>query len=339
MPIHNLGYRDWCGERLSGSSRWSVIANVGIRRAWQSAWLRRIVFVAWAPPLLFAVAIFFFERYAASDPAVFNNPAAAAFLGEDTYGQIQDELRRIPQEYQQALQTGAVAAMENLEAPTERAVRLIRPSVWKGMLLQLQKTQSNYMILVVGLIAPPLISQDIRSRAFLLYFSRPLTRLQYILGKFCTVASFLLLTCTLPQVLLYIFAVLLSPDISVITDTWDMPVRSVISSLTMIVPMTLLAMMISALTTETRFATFGWFAIWVFGAVTAIVFLAAQEGDNLLARCVFFWMLFRDLSMAMLSVGDKRPFIDVATQFFVVLAITAISFTVVFRKVSAPMNA
>jgi hypothetical protein len=133
--------------------------------------------------------------------------------------------------------------------------------------------------------------------------------------------------------------VLLSPDISVIADTWDMPVRSVLSSFTMIIPMTLLSMMISSLTIETRFATFGWFAMWVFGAVTYSAFNIANEGDNLAARSVFFWMLFRDLSMVILDIGDKRPLADVATQFSVVIALTVISLSVVFGKVSAPLKA
>lgn len=337
MPIHNLGYRDWEGERQSGGTRWSVIANVGIRRAWQSAWLRRIVVVTWAPPLIFAVAIFFFERYVASEPSMFDPGLASLIIGDDVFSEVENELRRA--EVQQAVQAGTAYAEENFENPSQRAARIIRPLAWKGMLLQLQKMQSGAMILVIGLIAPPLISQDIRSRAFLLYFSRPLTRLQYIFGKFCTVASFLFLTITLPQILLYLFAVLLSPDISVVADTWDMPVRAILSSLAMITPMTLLAMMISSLTIETRFATFGWFTVWVSGAVTAMVFVVAQEADSLLARCAFFWMLFRDISMVILDVGSKRPVSDVATQFCVVLGIAVISFTVVLRKVSAPMKA
>ena len=62
MPIHNLGYREWEGVRETGSSRWTVVAGVGIRRAWQSAWLRRIAFVVWGPPLAYGVLIFLFEQ-------------------------------------------------------------------------------------------------------------------------------------------------------------------------------------------------------------------------------------------------------------------------------------
>ena len=49
MPIHNLGYREWQGELDASSTRWMVVAEVGIRRAWQSAWLRRMMFFAWVP--------------------------------------------------------------------------------------------------------------------------------------------------------------------------------------------------------------------------------------------------------------------------------------------------
>ena len=42
MPIHNLGYREWKGELEPSSTRWTVVAEIGIRRAWQSSWLRRL---------------------------------------------------------------------------------------------------------------------------------------------------------------------------------------------------------------------------------------------------------------------------------------------------------
>lgn len=54
------------------------------------------------------------------------------------------------------------------------------------------------MVMVIGLIAPPMISQDVRSRAFLLYFSRPLTRGEYLLGKLASVWVYLSLISTLP---------------------------------------------------------------------------------------------------------------------------------------------
>ena len=64
MPIHNLGYRAWQGELQSSSTRWLVVAEIGIRRAWQGAWLRRMMFFAWVPGVVMGFMIFIYEQSA-----------------------------------------------------------------------------------------------------------------------------------------------------------------------------------------------------------------------------------------------------------------------------------
>lgn len=323
MPIHNLGYRKWEGERESGSSRWSVVAGIGIRRAWQSTWVRRIVFVVWGPPLAYAALIFGFEQFLSDQWKL--NPRAAT-----TAVSFALPLESLP---------GVEEALRDLEnASDDEKLAQTRPIVWKAVMLQLQHSQCIGMVFVVGLIAPALISQDVRSRAFLLYFSRPLTRVQYIGGKFATIAGYLLATTTLPQLLLYVFAVLLSPDISVVAHTWDIPLRTIVASVVMITPITLLALMISSLTIETRFATFGWFSLWIFG-LTAYVVMQRVSGDtsDLILHLSFLYLLFSDLSTGIMGIPLHNNYFD--TQIAFVIALSAISFAVVHHRVSAPLRA
>lgn len=323
MPIHNLGYRDWDGERESGGSRWMVVAGIGIRRAWQSMWLRRIAFVVWAPPLMYAVLIFAFEQ----------------FLGNESGLQPRDFARLLELLLPAEAVPGVMLVLNNVDSATaEELLSTVRPVFWKAVLLQLQRSQCVGLVLVIGLVAPSLISQDVRSRAFLLYFSRPLTRLQYIMGKFATVAAFLLLTTTLPQLLLYLFAVLLSPDISVMAYTWDLPLRAVLASVTMIIPTSLLALMLSSLTIETRFATFGWFAIWIFGLAAYLV-MERLSGDTseLILHLSFLYLLFGDLSTKILGIPMLTSHFE--TELTFVIAMSVICFAVIFHRVSAPLRA
>jgi ABC-2 type transport system permease protein len=323
MPIHNLGYREWEGVRETGSSRWTVVAGVGIRRAWQSAWLRRIAFVVWGPPLAYGVLIFLFEQ------VLTNNIQGS---GDGMRGLLS---LLLPAEMLPVVQV----TLDGLDgADRTQMLAAARPLLWKSVMLQLQRSQTICMVIVVGLLAPSLISQDVRARAFLLYFSRPLTRIQYICGKCATVLCYLLLTCTLPQLLLYIFGVLLSPDISVVGQTWDLPLRSLVASVTIIVPTTLLSLMLSSLTVETRFATFGWFAIWVFG-LAAFLVMRNLNGDTseLVLRLSFLFLLFSDLSVAILDIPSLSPHAD--TQFAFILALCVVCFAVIYRKVSAPLRA
>lgn len=323
MPIHNLGYREWEGRRESGSSRWAVVSGIGIRRAWQSMWVRRIAFVVWAPPLAYGILIFLFEQFISNnseiDPGSFRE-ILRIFLPADAFPAVSLALNSFTP-----------------KAP-EEFITVVRPVFWKAVMLQLQRSQSIAMVIMVGLIAPGLISQDVRSRAFLLYFSRPLTRVQYIAGKFATVGFFLLIITTLPQLLLYLFAVLLSPDISVLAYTYDIPLRTIAASAVMIIPTTLLALMLSSLTVETRFATFGWFSIWIFGLAAYLV-MSEMSGDTseLILRLSFLFLLFSDLSTAILDI--PRATSHVESQITFVIALSVVCFAVIFNRVSAPLRA
>jgi ABC-type transport system involved in multi-copper enzyme maturation permease subunit len=126
------------------------------------------------------------------------------------------------------------------------------------------------MLLLIGLIGPPLISRDVRSRAFLLYFSRPLSAWEYVLGKASVVWFYIGAISTAPALTLYGLGVLLSPNLGVVADTWDLPFRILGASVLLMVPTTALILMFSSLTTESRYAGFAWFATWVLGWVTYV---------------------------------------------------------------------
>jgi hypothetical protein len=156
----------------------------------------------------------------------------------------------------------------------------VRHEVWSTILMTFFRyPQAIAMVLVVGLIAPRLISYDLRSRAYLLYFSRPLSILEYMLGKLSIVWFFLFLMTTLPALLLYCLGVLLSPDWTVVHSTWDLPFRVVAASLVLLIPTASLALAYSAMTTESRFATLAWIATWIMGAVAYLV-LSISESRN-----------------------------------------------------------
>ena len=145
MPIHNLGYREWEGERESGGSRWSVVAGIGIRRAWQSTWLRRIAFVVWGPPLAYAVLIFGFEQFLGNQSDI--SPRQVHMILRAT----------LPR----SAMPEVVDALNNIGGATdEEKMKETRPVFWKGVMLQLQRSQCIGMVFVIGLIAPALISQD-----------------------------------------------------------------------------------------------------------------------------------------------------------------------------------
>jgi len=323
MPIHNLGYREWNGELQSISTRWLVVAEIGIRRAWQSAWLRRMMFFAWVPGVVMGFMIFIYEQSAKQGGEVQDIMSAGA-MALVTYESPDVIFRRIQQE---RLETGARPSIGE-----ERHI------FWSSLLLILfRRSQPFLLIPIVAVIAPPMISQDFRSRAFLLYFSRPLTKVQYIAGKAATISLYLLFVTMFPALLLYVVGVLLSPDISVLYATWDLPLRVILASLMIVIPCTALSLMLSSLTTESRYASFAWFAVWIFGHLTYVVIRSvASPGDSSMVQSLSLYETFNDLSSWILD--PKLGVTQVETRFILLGVITAVCTAVLYRRVSAPMQ-
>lgn len=321
MPIHSLGYRNWSGPLSSAKSRWTVIAGIGIRRAWQSMWLRRIVFFAWVPGVLMAFLIYLFEQAAAEGhaSAFMYSGLVEMFLGRGDREAIRESI------------AAAGGTAEDLYA--------YRHQFWCSLLLVLyQRTQAIMLIAVVGITAPPLISQDMRSRAFLLYFSRPISRTQYICGKAATVACFILVISLLPGMLLYCTGVLLSPDISIVLDTWDIPLRVVAATATMVIPTTCLGLMLSSLTTETRFASFAWFSVWIFGMFAYLVTSSfVNSGTSSPTEMLSLFQVISAVQAWLLDVQSETP-VDIVFPVSVLVMVTVVSLTILYKRVSAPLR-
>lgn len=300
-----------------------VVAGIGIRRAWQSAWLRRVIFFAWVPAAAMGFLIFLFER------------SAEDGLGSSEFFRGLSRVMLAQGGNREALQELILAA-----GSTDSPQSLVesRHQFWTTLLMSLfQRSQAFIMIPIIGLIAPPLISQDVRSRAFLLYFSRPLTQFQYLLGKLATILLFTSLVTLLPGLLLYLVGVLLSPGINIVAYTWDIPLRVIAASAMITIPSAVLALMFSSLTQESRFASFAWFAVWIFGYATHAAMLPfAGTGNNVLIESLSLFHLFRDLTGWILDV--RTGVTDIQTRLAVLFAVTGISLAILVRRISAPMK-
>jgi ABC-type transport system involved in multi-copper enzyme maturation permease subunit len=244
----------------------------------------------------------------------------------------------------------------------------IRHGCW-GKILQFlfRHPQGVLMVMLLGIIAPPLISQDVRSRAFLLYFSRPINRWEYILGKASTIWVFLTLITVIPAFFLYILGVLLSPSANVVLSTWDLPFRIVFASGLLMIPTASLALCLSSMTQESRVAAFAWFAIWILGFI-AFQLINANEQANRFSQQMAdaelqynadgtmtmvvptdvamppisnwtYISLYDTLGLAQSWAFGFESFERARTAIVILAIVTAISIAVLYRKVSAPMRA
>jgi ABC-2 type transport system permease protein len=89
-------------------------------------------------------------------------------------------------------------------------------------------TELRFSMLVVLLVGPGLVSRDLRFNALPLYFSRPLRRVDYFLGKLGVVVAFLGMVLVVPSVIAYGLGLLFSLDLSILRDTFALLVACVV---------------------------------------------------------------------------------------------------------------
>ncbi|HMO15374.1 MAG TPA: ABC transporter permease subunit [Pirellulaceae bacterium] len=227
--------------------------------------------------------------------------------------------------------------------------RQLRTAMWSWILLNFFRSfQGIGVVLLVGLIVPPLIAQDVRSRAFQLYYARPITRKEYIVGKLGIPAFFVFLITAAPAIVVYCFGVMMSPDLSVLLDTWQVPLRIVVASIVLILPTCSLALMFSSLTFETRFATFAWFAVWGLGIVAWSIIEVTQfsmmdpeissvERQNSKWAFVSLFNIFYRVQGWIFGMETRTDFS--LLPFGILVVITVVSIIVLSRRVAATLRA
>ncbi len=263
MPVHDLGYRSWSGAIRGPANRIGAIAETGCRLALKSTWVKRILLFAWMPILFWGAGLYFAEQTLQTPLSSFSRGNPAERTMEDVRRAVREEIGPaiLAERLQFMPQTDVLrTALEDGDAIQTRRI------VWRWLLMTFFRyPQAIAMVFLLGFVAPGLVSRDFRSRAFLLYFSRPIGRMEYVFGKLAIPAIFLSFISTLPALALYVTGLFLSPDLGVIILTWDVPFRIFLATIVLVIPTASLAIALSSLTQESRFASFAWFAVWLLG--------------------------------------------------------------------------
>src|SRR5207248_6540257 len=94
-----------------------------------------------------------------------------------------------------------------------------RAAVWTVAYSFFFKAELACALFLVLIVGPNLISRDLRFNALPLYFARPLTRLDYFLGKLGVIGFFLAATVIVPAAGAYLLGIAFSLDLGVLRDT------------------------------------------------------------------------------------------------------------------------
>jgi len=245
MPIFDQGYQHWHGRLRSHRWAWLAIAGQGIRTQLRHRWTKMILSMAIAPAL--SLAAFTIIWGLCEQKAALIQPLLTLFRD------LPEVFRTNPSEF--------------------------RVPVWTFLLFFFFQIQRFFSMLLVLVVGPALISQDLRFNAVPLYYSRPLTRADYFLGKLGVIAGFLGAVTVLPLTLAYLLGVIFSADVTVIRDTFRLYMAGLVYSAIIIVSSGTLVLALSSLSRNSRYVGAMWVAVWIISNSLAEVFTHTLKAD------------------------------------------------------------
>jgi len=245
MPIFDQGYKHWDGKLAGHSWRWWAIARHGVAAQWKNRGVRVVVALAMVPALAliaFLVVWGLFEQKA------------------DLIKPLVNLIQGLPDE----LKDGA---------------RGYRDVFWTMAFHYFFGIQLFFSMLLVLLVGPNLISQDLRYNAIPLYFSRPLRRIDYFLGKLGVIAAYVAVVSIFPAVLAYAMGFAFSLDVNVIRDTGRLLVASIAYGSVVVVSAGTLMLAISSVSRNSRMVGACWIGFWIVSGVAGTTLTGTVKRD------------------------------------------------------------
>jgi hypothetical protein len=226
MPIFDQGYQHWKGPLAGHAWRWLAIARHGVRVQLKNRILVLLLLVAWLPALTLVVAV-------------------------AVWGLVEQK-------------SGSVLSLAAALLPADMMVdpKAYRSVAWTLAYSFFFKTEMFFIMLLVVLAGPSLISRDLRFNALPLYFARPLTRLDYFVGKLGVIAALVAAVAIGPAVFAYVVGVCFSFDLSVIKDTYPLLLASVAYGLVITLSAGSLMLALSSLSRRSLYIGIAWFGLW-----------------------------------------------------------------------------
>ena len=243
MPIFDQGYQHWKGSLSSRAWRWLAITRQGlcVQLKGSITIIRILLLLALVPALVLVV-----------------------FLA--LWGLFEQGSQTIISLLQPILPPGIAADPH-----------AYRHAVWTIAYSIFFKVEIFYIMLLVVMAGPNLISRDLRFNALPLYFSRPLTRWDYFLGKLGVIAAIVAAVSVVPAAVAYVLGVCFSLDLSVIRDTWRLLPASILYGLVIVVSAGTIMLALSSLSRRSLYVGIAWVGLWVISTAVSGVLAGIQH--------------------------------------------------------------
>jgi ABC-2 type transport system permease protein len=238
MPIFDQGYQHWSGDLTGHAWRWLAITRHGVRVAMSNRFLRLLLLLAWFPASAFAAALCL-------------------------WGLIEQKSTMI---------ASILPLLDFIDAAILKDPLTYRVEIWTLCYHYFLMIELFISMVLIVLVGPNLISQDLRYNAIPLYLSRPLRRVDYFFGKLGVIVAVLSLVTLVPSVVAYVLGLLFSLDFSIIGDTYHLLLASLFYGLIISVSAGTLILALSSLSRNSRYVALFWLGLWlVSGSVSGLL--------------------------------------------------------------------
>lgn len=222
--------------------RWAV-TSTGLRQLFRMRFFRILVFLAWMAGVATALAGFLFSQSITTGGWLEN---LAAHFGP---------------------RAEAIASAFT-------AMILLYPDIvvhglFTVLFLALTKIALFLSLVALTIVVPRLITRDRASNAMTIYLSRPLTSLDYLIGKFGIVVGVLLVIWTGPLLIAWLLSVLFSPDSVFITYSLVPLGRALVFNLIGLTVLGSIAFGISSLAKSSAHTILLWIGAWILVGMVA----------------------------------------------------------------------
>jgi ABC-2 type transport system permease protein len=246
MPIFDQGYRHWEGKLSGHAWRWLTITRYGVRAHMKNRWTRVVTLFALVPALTLGVFLVIWGLVEQKSSLV--APLLPLFQG--------------------------ILGPEGLEGP-----KAFRHAIWTIAYQYFFHVQLTFAMILVVLVGPGLISQDLRFNAMPLYFSRPLRRIDYFVGKLGIIGFFLGMVAIVPALIAYVLGISFSLDLSVAWDTARIVMAAVAYGLVIVVSAGTLMLAVSSLSRNSRYVMVAWVGFWLISNAAMGILIGTVHKD------------------------------------------------------------
>jgi hypothetical protein len=241
MPIFDQGYQHWKGPLSGHAWRWLAITRHGVRVQRRSILVRLLLLCAWLPALALVGAV-------------------------ALWGLVEQK-------------SESVLALVRVLLPPDMLLdpRAYRATMWTLAYSIFFKIEMFFIMFIVLIAGPGLISRDLRFNALPLYFARPLTRLDYLLGKLGVIGTLVAAVAVGPAVFAYAVGVCFSLDLGVVKDTYRVLLGSAAYGLVITLSAGTLILAMSSLSRRSLYIGIAWAGLWIISSTVASILVGLQR--------------------------------------------------------------